>query len=61
MDNILEVTGIVETGSRRAAESVRSLVGLAETLQSSVSPFKLPIESMPHGTGASSSDSAFVN
>ncbi|MCC6327927.1 MAG: methyl-accepting chemotaxis protein [Acidobacteria bacterium] len=61
MDNILEVTGIVETGSRRAAESVRSLVGLAESLQSSVSPFKLPIESMPPGNGTSTSDSAFVN
>lgn len=42
MASISEVTEIVESGSQRAAESVRSLVRLSDTLQSSVSPFKLP-------------------
>ncbi|HMQ02333.1 MAG TPA: methyl-accepting chemotaxis protein [Pyrinomonadaceae bacterium] len=42
MASISEVTEIVESGSKRAAESVRSLVKLSEELQGSVSPFKLP-------------------
>ena len=41
-DQYFRVTEIVESGSQRAAESVRSLVRLSDTLQSSVSPFKLP-------------------
>lgn len=45
MASISEVTEIVENGSKRAAESVRSLVRLSEELQGSVSPFKLPVDS----------------
>lgn len=44
MASISEVTEIVESGSKRAAESVRSLVRLSDELQGSVSPFKLPAE-----------------
>lgn len=46
MANISEVTEIVESGSRRAAESVRSLVRLSDELQDSVAPFKLPAEGL---------------
>lgn len=60
MSSISEVTEIVETGSRRAAESVRSLVRLSGELQDSVSPFKLPAESIPSAHGTSGSD-LFIN
>ena len=60
MASISEVTEIVESGSRRAAESVRSLVRLSEELQESVSTFKLPAESLPHSHGTAGND-AFVH
>lgn len=44
MSSISEVTSIVENGTKRAADSVRTLVKLSEELQLSVSPFKLPAE-----------------
>ncbi|MGD9562725.1 MAG: methyl-accepting chemotaxis protein [Pyrinomonadaceae bacterium] len=44
MESISEVTEVVENSSRRAAESVRSLVRLSEELQDSVVPFKLPAD-----------------
>ncbi len=44
MSSISEVTEIVESGSKRAAESVKSLVRLSDELQGSVSPFKLPAD-----------------
>ncbi len=44
MASISEVTELVENGSKRAAESVRSLVRLSDELQGSVSPFKLPAD-----------------
>ncbi len=44
MSDISEVTELVQLGSKRAAESVRTLVQLSGSLQSSVSPFKLPPE-----------------
>lgn len=47
MASISEVTQIVESGSRRAAESVRALVSLSNELQNSVSPFKLPADALP--------------
>lgn len=60
MTSISEVTEIVESGSRRAAESLRSLVSLSEELQESVSPFKLPADTIPpaHST---SGNGLFVN
>ena len=44
MENISEVTELVQNGSRRAAESVRLLVQLSGDLRNSVAPFKLPAE-----------------
>jgi twitching motility protein PilJ len=42
MENISKVTELVQTGSKRAADSVKILVSLAEELRGSVAPFKLP-------------------
>jgi twitching motility protein PilJ len=44
MSSISEVTELVQSGSKRAAESVKTLVQLSGELQSSVSPFKLPAD-----------------
>lgn len=44
MSSISEVTELVQSGSKRAAESVKTLVQLSGELRSSVSPFKLPAE-----------------
>ena len=44
MSSISEVTELVQSGSKRAAESVKTLVQLSGDLRSSVSPFKLPAE-----------------
>ncbi len=44
MNGIAEVTQIVQSGSTRAAESVRLLVDLSNELRASVAPFKLPAE-----------------
>lgn len=42
MENISKVTELVQTGSKRAADSAKMLVALAEELRGSVAPFKLP-------------------
>lgn len=42
MENISKVTELVQTGSKRAADSVKILVALSEELRGSVAPFKLP-------------------
>lgn len=47
MASISEVTEVVESGSKQAAGSVRSLVKLSDELQNSVSPFKLPADTIP--------------
>lgn len=47
MSSISEVTELVQTGSERAAGSVRTLVQLADELRSSISPFKLPDDLVP--------------
>lgn len=47
MSGISEVTDLVQLGSKRAAESVRTLVQLSAELRTSVSPFKLPAELTP--------------
>lgn len=60
MASISEVTEIVETASRRASESVRSLVRLSSELQGSVSPFKLP-PMPPNTVGDSANNDLFVN
>jgi len=58
MASISEVTGLVQSGSRRAAESVRVLVQLSGDLRNSVAPFKLPAEMDGH---ASPRTNRFVN
>jgi twitching motility protein PilJ len=42
MANISKVTELVQNGSKRAADSVKILVFLADELRGSVTPFKLP-------------------
>jgi len=42
MANISKVTELVQNGSKRAADSVKILVSLADELRGSVTPFKLP-------------------
>ena len=42
MGNISKVTELVQTGAKRAAESVKKLVELSDELRTSVAPFKLP-------------------
>lgn len=44
MSGISEVTSLVQKGSNRAAESVRTLVELSRELRQSVAPFKLPVD-----------------
>jgi twitching motility protein PilJ len=42
MANISQVTELVQTGAKRAADSVKMLVELSDELRGSVAPFKLP-------------------
>ncbi len=42
MENISKVTELVQTGAKRAADSVKMLVDLSDELHGSVAPFKLP-------------------
>lgn len=42
MESISKVTELVQTGTKRAADSVKMLVELSEELRGSVAPFKLP-------------------
>lgn len=42
MTNISKVTELVQTGSKRAADSVKMLVELSDELRGAVAPFKLP-------------------
>ncbi|HEX6280218.1 MAG TPA: methyl-accepting chemotaxis protein [Pyrinomonadaceae bacterium] len=44
MSAISEVTALVEKGSKRAAENVRTLVEFSRELRQSVAPFKLPVD-----------------
>lgn len=44
MASISEVTALVQNGSKRAAESTRTLVELSRELRNSVAPFKLPMD-----------------
>jgi methyl-accepting chemotaxis protein len=44
MGNISKVTELVQTGAKRAADSVKMLVELSDELRGSVAPFKLPEE-----------------
>jgi twitching motility protein PilJ len=44
MSGISEVTALVQSGSKRAAASVRTLVELSHDLRNAIAPFKLPAE-----------------
>lgn len=61
MASISEVTEIVGSGTRRAADSVRSLVTLADELQHSVATFKLPSETVPAASSSTTSAELFVH
>lgn len=47
MENISKVTELVQTGAKRAADSVKMLVELSDELRNSVAPFKLPDDRNP--------------
>lgn len=47
MTNISKVTELVQTGAKRAADSVKMLVELSDELRGSVAPFKLPEDENP--------------
>lgn len=51
MSGISDVTALVQNGTKRAAEAVRSLVDLSHDLRNSVAPFKLPVELPPTSGG----------
>lgn len=51
MASISEVTALVQNGSKRAAESTRTLVELSRELRNSVAPFKLPMDLHPPVSG----------
>ena len=44
MASISDVTALVQNGSKRAADTARSLVELSRDLRDSVAPFKLPVD-----------------
>lgn len=48
MSSISKVTELVQTGTKRAADSVRMLVLLSDELRGSVAPFKLPDDKIVH-------------
>jgi twitching motility protein PilJ len=60
MGNISKVTELVQTGAKRAAESVKMLVELSDELRGSVAPFKLPEDRNSRRT-AQNETSLFVN
>jgi len=60
MSNISKVTELVQTGAKRAAESVKMLVELSDELRGSVAPFKLPEDRNPR-RAAQSDSNLFVN
>jgi twitching motility protein PilJ len=59
MSSISEVTALVQNGSKRAADSVRTLVELSRDLRNSVAPFKLPVDM--HQSMSSTDLNRFVN
>lgn len=60
MGNISKVTDLVQTGAKRAAESVKMLVELSDELRGSVAPFKLPEDRRTRRV-ATNNTSLFVN
>lgn len=60
MANISKVTELVQIGSKRAADSVKIMVGLANELREAITPFKLPETRQPHRPSPSET-SVFLN
>ena len=60
MTNISKVTELVQTGTKRAADSVKILVLLSDELRGSVAPFKLPDDRTPRKL-AQNEASLFLN
>ncbi len=63
MTNISKVTELVQTGAKRAADSVKMLVELSDELRGSVAPFKLPEDrnARRKAIGETNANEAFVN
>ncbi len=61
MSNISKVTELVQTGTKRAADSVKVLVLLSDELRGSVAPFKLPDDRTPGKHFTSSGSNRFLN
>lgn len=59
MSSISEVTVLVQNSSKRAADSVKTLVELSRELRSSVAPFRLPADH--HQSLSGSTEGRFVN
>lgn len=61
MANISKVTELVNVGSKRAADSVKTLVALSDDLRGSVAPFKLPNEKIQRRQSASETREIYLN
>lgn len=61
MVNISKVTELVNAGSKRAADSIKTLVLLSDELSNSVAPFKLPDERRPIRRQMEESADIYVN
>ncbi len=61
MGNISKVTELVNVGSKRAADSVKLLVGLSNELRGSVAPFKLPDEKRLHRPTVTETNELYLN
>jgi twitching motility protein PilJ len=61
MANISKVTELVNDGSKRAAESVKTLVVLSNELRGSVAPFKLPDDRRAFRRNLDESSEIYVN
>ena len=61
MENISNITEIIETGSKRAADSVKMLVELSDELRGSIQPFKLPDDKTVHRKLSSNENNSYLN
>lgn len=61
MTNISKVTELVNVSSKRAADSVKLLVGLSDELRGSVAPFKLPAEKKLRRNPVTETPQIYVN
>ena len=61
MENISNITEIIETGSKRAADSVKMLVELSDELRGSIQPFKLPDDKTIHRKLSSNENNSYLN